>query len=158
MRNRKWLVIGLIASVAVNLALGGFLAGHASRGGPSAVTLDPSLGLFRVVRELPEDRRESFRPVVREHFQSIRRDLRRMRKAQGSINRALEQAPFEPEALDAALDGFRAALLEVQQENHALLVRVAESMTPEERQALREVMTRHRHEHRHSGSSDRKDR
>lgn len=143
MRNSKWLGIALLVSVAVNLALAGFLAGRMSRG-PTPVMLDPSLSLFRVVRELPEHRRERFRPILREHFDTIRGDLRRMRRAQRNINASLAQVPFEPQALATSLDTFRGALLDLQEDNHALLVRVAGSMTPEERLALRDVMTRHR--------------
>ena len=146
MRSSKWLGIALLVSVAVNLALAGFLAGRMSHG-PTPVMLDPSLSLFRVVRELPQDRRERFRPILREHFDSIRGDLRRMRRAQRNINTSLAQEPFEPRALSSSLDTFRSALLDLQEDNHALLVRVAGSMSPEERLALRDVMTRHRIPH-----------
>lgn len=144
MRNRKWLVMGLVISVAVNLVLAGFVAGdHMSRG-PVPGMLDPSLSMFRVLRQLPDERREEIRPVVREHFRSMRGDLHRIRQAQRGINEALEQEPFDPKVLNDALADFRAALLDGQQENHLVLVRVATAMTAEERQALQEAMTRHR--------------
>jgi uncharacterized membrane protein len=144
MRNSKWLVIGLIASIAVNLALAGFVAGRISVPGPVPAGLDPSLSLYRVLHQLPDPRREAFRPTVRAHFHSMRGELRRMREAQRGINEALTQEPFEPEALGRALQDFRAALLDGQQDNHHVLIEVATSMTPEERLLLRDAMIRHR--------------
>jgi uncharacterized membrane protein len=149
MRNSKWLIIGLVVSIAANLALAGFVAGQMSRPGPVPAMLDPSLSLFRVIHQLPEARGEAFRPTVRAHFRSLRGDLRRMREAQHGINEALTQEPFEPEALEQALTAFRAALLDGQRENHQVMVKVAESMTSEERQVLLEAMQRPHREHAH---------
>jgi len=144
MRNRRWLIIGLIVSLTVNLALAGFVIGRMSRPGPAPGVLDPSLSLFRVIRELPDERRDNFRPTMREHFRALRVDIRRMRAAQRGINEALAQEPFEPEALNGALQEFRAALLDGQQDNHQVLVEVAATMTPEERRMLLEAMKRPR--------------
>lgn len=142
MGNRKWLVAALIVSLAVNLALAGFVAGRMSAPGPAPAMLDPAMSLFRVVRHLPDERREAFQPPLREHFRALRGDLRRMREAQRDINLALEEEPFQPQALAQSLSDFRDALLTSQQANHALLVRLAAEMTPQERLALREAMAR----------------
>ena len=153
MRNNKWVLAGLVVSVALNLALAGFVAGRMTGPGPVPATMDPSLSLFRVIHQLPEERRDAFRTTVREHFRGMHGDLRRMRQAQRGINEALEREPFDAEALDSALQRFRSALLEGQQDNHALLVRVAATMTPQERQALRDAMTRHRRHRDDRGKS-----
>jgi uncharacterized membrane protein len=142
MRNRRWLVVTLIVSLAVNLALAGFVAGRISRPESGFSMLDPSISLFRVIRELPEARRDEFRPTVREHFRAVRGDIRRMRRAQRGISQALASEPFEPDELDRSLHEFRAALLDVQQGNHRVLVTVAGAMAPEERQMLLEAMKR----------------
>ena len=148
MRNRRWLILGLIVSVAINLGLAGFVAGQMSRPGPVPAVLDPSLSLFRVLREMPEPRREAFRPTVREHFRSLRGDIRRMRAAQRGIDQALSTEPFDAEDLAGALGEFRSALLDGQEDNHEVLVQVARQMTSEERRMLLEAMKRPRHEHR----------
>ncbi len=149
MRNRSWLVIGLGISLAVNLALGGFVAGRLLHPGPIPAMMDPSLSLFRVIHQLPEPRRDAFRATLRRHFHTLRGDIRRLREAQHDINDALQRQPFEPQALDAALDRFRDALMAGQRDNQALLVKVATAMTPEERQALLQAMTRARPPHFH---------
>lgn len=149
MPSRKWLIALLVVSLAVNLALGGFLAGQMSRPDRPAM-LDPSLSLFRVVRELPEPRREEFRPTLRAHFRELRGDIRQLRAAQRGIDAALTAEPFRPEALSDALAQFRTALLDSQQRNHRLLVDVAATMTAGERARLVEEMKRPRLLHRRS--------
>lgn len=153
MRNRKWLVIGLIVSVAVNLALAGFVAGKMS-GSDRPAMLDPSLSLFRVLRELPDPRRDEFRPVLHEHFRLLRGDIRRLRQAQRGIDAALAREPFEPESLARALQDFRSALLDTQQKNHRMLVDVSASMTAGERQMLVQAMERPRRHHHRSRDGD----
>jgi uncharacterized membrane protein len=140
--RHKWLIASLVASLAVNLALAGFVVGRLTLPGAVPATLDPSLSMFRVLRQLPEPRRDELRPIVRAHFVGLRGDLRRMREAQDHINAALATHPFDAAALNGALEGFRQALMDSQQANHRVLVRVAGDMTPAERELLREAMTR----------------
>lgn len=143
MRNgNKWLVIVLLASLGANLALAGFIAGRLGQPGPAPAAMDPSMGMFRMLRELPESRREALRPMVRDHLRELRGALRGMRAAQGRINAALATEPFEPAALDDALTRFREALLTSQELNHALLVRVSERLSGEERRRLVDAMSR----------------
>jgi uncharacterized membrane protein len=156
MFNNRWLTAVLVVSLAGNLALAGFISGRLSGHGPAPAAMDPSLGLFRMLRELPDERREQLRPTVREHFRSMRGDLRDLRGAQRRINNALTAEPFEADALTAALDDFRRALLDNQRENHAMLVRVASTMSAEERALLRNSMTR-RESSRHRPSGSRSD-
>lgn len=148
----RWLLIALIASVAANLGLAGFVTGRLSAAGPVPAALDPSLGMFRVLRELPEPRRDALRPAFREHFRGLRSELREMRAAQQRINRTLTAEPFDAEALDAALAGFRNALLASQEANHRLLVGTARVMTAEERRLLRDTMSRRPGPHQREGS------
>lgn len=146
MRNRNWLVAGLVVSLAVNLLLVGFVAGHRlARAGVAPAMMDPSLALFRVVRRLPEPRREAFQPVMREHFRAMGGKLDRMRRAQKDVNDALTAEPFDAEALQAALEHFRAALLELQRNNGNLLVKVANTMSADERRQLEQAMVRRHH-------------
>lgn len=144
MRSRKWLVFGLVASLAINLALAGFVVGRLGAPGLAPVALDPSLGLIRVVRGLPDDRREALSGELREHFRSLRPNIRQMRVAQRQINESLAEEPFQPQALTEALATFRGALLDSQQHSHEVLVAIAARMTPDERRQLGEAMTRRR--------------
>lgn len=147
MWRRSWLTIALVVSLALNLALGGFLLGRLSHPAAPAV-LEPGIGLFRVMRELPEPRREELRPVLRAHLRSLRPEIRAIREAQQRIDAALGRQPFAANDLAAALEDFRAALLASQVRSHGFLVQVAAAMTPEERVLLRRTLTRRPHSHR----------
>ena len=157
MRN-KWLIAALVISLAANLALAGFVAGRIGAPPPAPAGLDPTLGMFRVLHDLPEARREALRPEVRASFRGMRDELRRLRNAQRDINEALTAEPFDDEAMAAALARFRAALLDSQEHNHAALIRVAGRMTVEERRLLRDAMTRGRPPREREGSGDRRER
>lgn len=145
MGNSKWWIAALVVSLIINVALAGFVAGRLSHPGGPPVTLDPALGLFRVLHELPSERQEALRPAVREHFRAMRGDIRRMRTAQGNINDALIEQPFEADDLEAALLRFRQALLASQEGSHEALVAIVGAMTPEERLLLRNAMARRDH-------------
>jgi uncharacterized membrane protein len=138
MSNRSWLIAALIASLGINLALGGYLLGRLSGARPAAV--DPMLSALRMVRDLPDERRRALRPLLREPFRAMRPDVRRMWAAQTRINAALTAEPFDPDALDAALADFRDALLASQRSSHPGLVRLAGAMTAAERLTLRDAM------------------
>jgi uncharacterized membrane protein len=152
MRSSKRLVIALGVSLALNLALIGFVAGRASITGMRHLAPDPSLGAFRLVRQLPEARREALRPLIREHFRDIRPRLQQLTAAQTKIRDALDSEPYEPAELEQALGEFRAALLASQEHSHRALIRLASEMSPDERQRLMETMTWNpRPHHPHSG-------
>lgn len=156
MHARRWLLVALILSLAGNIALAGFVAGRMSMPGPLPASFDPSIGLFRVLHQLPDARREALRPVLREHFHALRQDLAALRTSQRRINAVLEEPDYDPAELSRALGEFRSALLASQQVSHESLVRVASAMTPQERLLLRDAMTRRGPAHR--GPGYRKDR
>ena len=143
MLSHKGPTVALILSVAVNLALAGFIMGRTGLRGFAEMAPDPSLGAFRVLRELPESRRDALRPMMRDHFREVRPDLRRLRAAQEDIGRALAAEPYAPEALAEALSRFRDALLASQAHSHQALMALAAQMTPEERRRMLDAMDRH---------------
>ena len=130
--KRKWLIGGALASVALNLALVGFLIGTSS--GPSwrARGFDPSIGLARLVRFLPPERRDELLDDARQR--EIRRSLRDMRRAQRDIHDALTVEQFDRAALEASLRQFRDHFAANQARSHAAFVEIAGRLTPEERQ------------------------
>ena len=140
MRSSKGLVIALGVSLALNLALVGFVAGRASVAGMRHLAPDPSLGAFRLVRQLPEARREALRPLIREHFRGIRPKLQQLHAAQTKIREALDSEPYEPAQLERALGEFRTALLASQEHSHRALIRLASEMSPDERQQMMAAM------------------
>lgn len=148
--KRKWLIAGLLASLTLNLALVGFLIGTSS--GPSmwrARGFDPSVGLARLVRFLPPERRNELLDDAKQR--EIRASLRDLRRAQRNLNKALTAEPFNRAAVKAALRRFRDQFADNQALSHAAFVAIAERLTPEERQRFvrsRQKGKRDRHEPR----------
>jgi uncharacterized membrane protein len=136
---RNWLLIALGASLVINLALGGFVLGTMTAAAP-VPTVDPTMTSLRLVRDLPDERRQALGPLLRESVRAMRPEVRRMRAAQHRINASLATEPFDPDELDAALREFRDALVASQQLSHPGLVRLAVAMTPRERALLRDAM------------------
>ena len=141
----KWLIAALAVSLILNLALVGFFVGRLS--GPPAWTqarMDPSFGLARALRFLPEERRDALfgDDEARDIRRSLSRSMRGMRQHQRAIQAALTAEPFDPDALAAAFASFRQGMDEAQARNHGLFVRIAADLTPEERDQLRRALTR----------------
>lgn len=144
MRSR-WLIAGLAVSLILNLALVGFFVGRVS--GPPAWTqarMDPSFGLARALRFLPEERRDALfdHEEARDIRRSLSRSMRGMRQHQHAIQTALTAEPFDPDALATAFAAFRHDMDEAQTRNHGLFVRIAAGLTPEERDQLHRALAR----------------
>ena len=134
--NTRWLLIALGVSLALNLALAGFLAGRAAGPPPflrpPPASFDPTVGLGRLLRFLPEDRRsEVLRGIAR---RDIRRSLASVRQTQRALARHLAQEPFDDQALAATLGRFRDQFAASQAASHAAFVAAAARLTPAERQ------------------------
>ena len=137
----RWLVIGLVVSLVLNLALAGFLVGRAS--GPSPWhrgAFDPVAGLPRLLGFLPKERR---RALMEQHPRpQLREPLRDMRRAQRAMDEALTGEPFDATALAAALGRYRQHFAAAQERSHAAFAAIAGELTPEERRRFVESLRR----------------
>ena len=137
MIERKWLVTIVVISVALNLLLVGFYIGHQPLPGRTNVSIDPTMGLPRVLQGLPEDRRRALLQDVDVSRREIASRHRALQKVQLDIERIMETEPFEPDELAQALENFRRRFDENQEDSHRLLVQLFEQIDPEERRAVR---------------------
>jgi len=137
MIERKWLVTIVVISVALNLLLVGFYIGQQPLPGRTNVSIDPTMGLPRVLQGLPEDRRRALLQDVDVSRREIASRHRALQKVQLDIERIMETEPFEPDELAQALENFRRRFDENQEDNHRLLVQLFEQIDPEERRAVR---------------------
>ena len=141
----KWLIIALVLSLILNLVLVGFMVGRVSdRPAWTQARMDPSFGLARALRFLPEERRDALfgHEEARDIRRSLGRSMRGMRQHQRAIEAALTAEPLDPDALAAAFAAFREDMDEAQTRNHGLFVRIAAELTAEERDQLRRALTR----------------
>lgn len=129
----RWLVLALAVSLTLNIAVLGFAIGTASSGIPrlSRPAFDPTVGIGRLLRFLPEERREAV--ADRGARRQMRESLRQLRAAQGAVAEALAREPFDADALSAALERFREQFAASQTRSHAALVDISSKLTPEER-------------------------
>ena len=137
----KWLVIGLVASLALNLALVGFLVGTESGPPPwHRGAFEPVAGLPRLMGFLPKERRQE---LMEQHpRRRLRESLRDMRRAQRAMDAALAEEPFDAEALSTALARYRRHFADSQASSHAAFVAIAAQLTPQERRRFVESLRR----------------
>ena len=142
MIERKWLVAIVVISIALNLLLVGFYIGQQPLPGRTNVSIDPTMGLPRVLQGLPEDRRRALLQDVDVSRREIASRHRALQKVQLDIERIMETEPFEPDELTQALENFRRRFDENQEDSHRLLVQLFEQIDPEERRAVRIALSR----------------
>ena len=142
----KWLVIALVVSVALNVAAIGFGIGFATGSPAWGRGFDPTAGLARLLRSLPEDRRaELMRTGTTamsdgELRRRIGTSLRHLRASQHTIARAVAQEPFDPDGVRAALADFREHWSANQTSSHQAFVEILGRLTPDERRRFLETM------------------
>lgn len=136
MKSSRYLIAALAISVAINLALLGFVLGRASNLDRPAMRVDPQLGVGRLLRDMPAERREAIEPLVKDYFRSLRPRMRQVQRAQGAIRDAILTEPFDAEAMADALGTFNTRLYESQARGHPQLVRLLAALSIEERREL----------------------
>ena len=134
--SNKWLIGLLVVSVAVNLALVGFLVGRMSSGFGPPIGMEMTIGIPRLLRELPDDRRQEILSASSFDRRQLRPALRAVRTAQQDIDKALVVEPFDPTDLEQALERFRETLDETQLQSHRSMIEVVSKLTAEERSLL----------------------
>ncbi len=147
----KWTIVLLVASLALNLALVGYLAGRSSA---MYSNPDPTRGFPRWTMTLPDERREALRPTF--SLTDKRRHMRALRGHHQALHKAVAADPFDAEALALALTDMRTGMAELELANHAAFQEFVSQLTPEERLALAAHLERPRHHRR--GPPERRER
>ncbi len=125
--NKNWLTALLVVSVSINLLLVGVVMGRALFGPEDRPPLDWAM------TELSEDTRQSLKQQMRKHRHEtmpIRRDFR---AAQKELRKILEQAPYDPVAVEQAFSRLRQATGAMQISMHTQMTQVLADLSPEER-------------------------
>lgn len=129
----RWLYPALVASLAVNLAVLGSMAGafwHHRHGRHEG-------GLSSFVRHLPDERRAPLREFLtgeREKLKPLRDD---MRKAWRESNDVLGEDPFDKDKLKAVMGRMNDAEARIRAAISDAVAETAARMTPEDRQAMK---------------------
>ena len=159
----KWLVISLVVSVTLNVAVIGFGIGLAA-GSPSwGRGVDPTAGLARLLRSLPEDRRAELTragtPALSDGDlrRRIGSSIRHLRASQRTIARAVAKEPFDADAVRAALADYREHSAANQASSHQAFVEILARLTPDERRRFLETMRPSKDRRGRQGSRSRTD-
>lgn len=129
----SWVIGLLIGSLALNLALAGFIVGQRSA---SHITADAIRTYPRWVQTLPDPRREELRPVVKQHLQSLRPHVRTLLRNSTRLHDAISAEPFDATALQDALDQLRSVRADIELIENTAFVHFVERLTPAERRLL----------------------
>ncbi len=149
MNKSKWLIIGLVVSVLLNVALiGAFVGRHWAEGIGPPRGGNPLFGIMRFTRTLPETRQAELSATLREYQQAARPNIRMLRSRQEAFRAAMLAEPLDSQAVRASLDALQQALAEQHKAGHEALVKVLQNLTVEERESLDEQL-RHRRPPRH---------
>lgn len=143
MSGRRWLVVGLTASVVINLLLVGFLVGRASgMPRPSTFQANTQASIGWMMRHLPDERRDVLRPEARAHFGELRPALRKLRQAQRRLFELLIAEELDQDALNSVIVEMREGIDTTLGHNLEFLAQLAGKLTVEERRMLAEGLRR----------------
>ena len=137
--NNRWLTVGLIVSIAINLLFVGIAIGRSSNPAWSA-NVDPAFGFGRILRTFPDERRREILRSV--DLRDSRPPVREMRLAQRDANAAMVAQPFDAEGLADALAELRRLMAEGQVRSHLALVSIMAQLSDAERQLVLAEMSR----------------
>ena len=144
--RQRWIALVLVISLAVNIALAGYVVGISNKPPP---TFDPTRGFALWTRTLPEERRGELRRFLREHRGKGRHHLPRLLRQNAEMQAALVAKPFDPARLDRVLTSLRERGGEVQTQSHRAFVQLVSQLTDEERALLAEdLQTKRSRRHR----------
>ncbi|MFN7055820.1 periplasmic heavy metal sensor [Hyphomonas sp.] len=149
----RWVLpAGLAASLLLNLALGGFIAGaHLRPDGPPPPKAGEDRPMGERPAELPElsreDRRE-VRMLMRAAFETAEAELEARRAAERRLAEVIGSQPFDRQAADDAFDALRAADERLRQRIGAGLIDGLDALNADQRAWVAHILADRRDGHR----------
>ena len=147
--SSRGLAIGLIASLALNLLLGGaMVARHVFHRDHFRITAEGPFPRWAKRAKLGAKQTARLQAIWKQNYPEVRTRMRAMRTARSQMREQLFADPLDPKALDRAAADVRARSMETQRYVHGMMGKVAATMTADERRRLFRRLFRHRHRHR----------
>jgi Spy/CpxP family protein refolding chaperone len=140
MTKTRWLSLFLLVSVAINLAVAGFMGsrmmgwGGPGRGGDRFVE--------RVTRDMPPEAASRVRAALAAQRPAMNRNIEEMRRAREEVRAALTAEPFDRSKLEAAFANVRRIGDAMQDSMHAGVLSVAQDLGAPERARLARMLDR----------------
>ena len=141
--HRNWLKWGLVASLGLNLAFAGLIAGAAYKGPPPAPW--PGIALLQYARALPEPFRGDLERSLRDRSRDWKGPREALRGQREALATALSAEPFLPDTVAALLARESELTSELSNRGATLILEQIGRMTPEQRVAYAEALREDRH-------------
>ena len=159
-RRRRWPRVLLVVSLAFNLLFVGLMAGalwvHWHGGWGMARHHAFASSVRRLVKELPEDRRQTTEALLKRHRAELRPLRRAAHRARHAAFEAAKAAPFDADLLQQRLDQMHGAEAKMREAMGALAMDLMKTLTVEERRRfLRSVMRKRFGPRGRSGADER---
>lgn len=142
MNRNKLLLLGLLASIAINLAFVGGISFRFSnlQSEFSGRPLPPNVGW--IVRDLSEERRTELSQLLQQSFEVTRPIRAEMLNAQRLVNELMAAQSFDSDALEQAFADLRDANLRYQALSHQQTGMILSELSEQERQTAMEFVQR----------------
>jgi len=146
----RWVGWALLASLAVNLFLGGLIGMRAwhERGGPGIGRLGP---MGPVVGALPASGRDKVRAAMKARDAELRQHGREFRRARAEAERLLAAEPYDQARAEAAFAEARLRADALASVVQGALIEAGTRLSTDERKALRDRMTERERERERRG-------
>lgn len=139
-RRRRWLLGGLVASLAVNMFLIGWMVGAAPRGGPFAIWswgAGSTAATPRWLRAgLGSEGMDRFAVNWRRHRAEMKPLVAEIKSLRGELRAALGAEPFDRARYTAALATLRAHHDALQARIHEVMADTVADLSPDQRRQL----------------------
>lgn len=137
-RKRRWVWPVLIVSFALNLLFVGLMAGSwwrhdGPRGGRHQVFVG---AVERLMKDLPEAKRNRARQILDEHRGKLRPDRGAMKEARETAKEAVLTEPYNEQKVVNALSRFRELRNNQHEARHVMILALMKELNLEERQQL----------------------
>jgi len=142
MNRNQFIVLALLASIAINLVFVGGIAFrylNSERSGMGR-PLPPNIGW--IVRDLSEDRRSELAPILQQSFEEIRPIRGELFVVQRSVNQLMAAQPFDAVALELAFTQLREINTRYQELSHRQTNDILNQLSEEERRIALEFVER----------------
>lgn len=133
-RRGHWFKVALVLSLALNLAVGGYVVGRAFHGDGR---MGGHVGLQEFVRDLSPEGRAIVRDIAREQLRPLRAEKRAMQDLRIRIHDMLTAETVDIEEIDMAFAQLRRHNDIIHNATHAATIEVIRRLPAEERQKLR---------------------
>jgi uncharacterized membrane protein len=140
-RTNRYLIAGLVVSVAVNLVMGGFIIGRLNH--PGQMVRAGMMGaMVKIAQKLPAEDRDLLKSALKTAKPDLEQAMENRRQAQQSIKTALMTEPFDNKQFQAGLDQLSSSTDQGRDRLHDMILDLAPRFSPEGRKIIAQMRSK----------------